>query len=320
MSGWKSDVRRGHERDAADPEAHAAALRAAASASPCRRAAPAASPPAAGRSTISPGPQRAAQEAEGVDAREVAGRDGEDRAGAGADRARSRETCSIARERGGRGRRPPAATPGWRGDAARRRAVAGAVRCRPGPASRAGRCAPRSPVIVRSEWPTKSSIAPSSADRSGKREHAHAASGPARARARRARAARAVLSRSPRGRRARRRARPSRSSAAATSASWVATTSAKPSSSLQRVDQVEHALAGVRVEVAGRLVAEQQLRLLGERARDRDPLRLAAGQLAPAGGRASRRGRRARAARRRERGLGRRRGAAARRRRRSRTP
>ena len=46
----------------------------------------------------------------------------------------------------------------------------------------------------------------------------------------------------------------------------------------------------------GRLVAEQQLGPLRERARDRDALRLAAGELAPAGGRPSRRARRARAA------------------------
>ena len=49
---------------------------------------------------------------------------------------------------------------------------------------------------------------------------------------------------------------------------------------LQRLDQIEHALGGVGVEVAGRLVAEQQLGALRERARDRDALRLASGQLA----------------------------------------
>src|SRR5581483_3930968 len=48
---------------------------------------------------------------------------------------------------------------------------------------------------------------------------------------------------------------------------------------LERVDQVEHALARVGVEVARRLVAQQELGLLDERARDRDSLRLAAGQL-----------------------------------------
>ena len=66
---------------------------------------------------------------------------------------------------------------------------------------------------------------------------------------------------------------------------------------LQRLDQVEHALARVGVEMAGRLVAEQQLGPLGERARDRDALRLAAGELRPAGSPPSTRGRRARAAR-----------------------
>ena len=70
-----------------------------------------------------------------------------------------------------------------------------------------------------------------------------------------------------------------RSKRAATSASWVAVTCAKPNSLVQRVDQVEHALAGVGVEVAGRLVAEQQPRALGQRAGDRDALGLAARQL-----------------------------------------
>ena len=60
---------------------------------------------------------------------------------------------------------------------------------------------------------------------------------------------------------------------------WVATTSANPNSRLERIDQVEYALAGVGVEMPGRLVAQEQLRLLGERARDRDALRLAARQL-----------------------------------------
>ena len=46
-----------------------------------------------------------------------------------------------------------------------------------------------------------------------------------------------------------------------------------------RVDQVEHPLAGVGVEVAGRLVAEQQLGPLGQRPGDRDPLLLPAGEL-----------------------------------------
>ena len=71
-----------------------------------------------------------------------------------------------------------------------------------------------------------------------------------------------------------------RSARAATSGSCVAVTCAKPNSRLQRVDQVEHPRAGVGVELAGRLVAEQQRRPLRERPRDRHPLGLAAGQLA----------------------------------------
>src|SRR5438094_1381191 len=47
----------------------------------------------------------------------------------------------------------------------------------------------------------------------------------------------------------------------------------------QRVDQVKHTLARVRVEVPSRLVAKQKLGPLRERARDRDALRLAAGEL-----------------------------------------
>ena len=36
------------------------------------------------------------------------------------------------------------------------------------------------------------------------------------------------------------------------------------------------AAAGVRVELAGRLVGQEQVRVVGQRARDRDPLLLAA--------------------------------------------
>ncbi len=43
-------------------------------------------------------------------------------------------------------------------------------------------------------------------------------------------------------------------------------------------DQVEDLRAGVGVERAGRLVRQQQPRPVRERARDRDPLALAAGQ------------------------------------------
>src|SRR5262245_17121469 len=43
---------------------------------------------------------------------------------------------------------------------------------------------------------------------------------------------------------------------------------------VQRVEEVEHALAGVAVEMAGRLVAEEQLRSLCERTGERNALRL----------------------------------------------
>ena len=49
-----------------------------------------------------------------------------------------------------------------------------------------------------------------------------------------------------------------------------------------RADQVDErshdALAGGVIEIAGRLVAEQDLRVVGERAHDRDALLLAAGE------------------------------------------
>src|SRR3954449_682624 len=43
----------------------------------------------------------------------------------------------------------------------------------------------------------------------------------------------------------------------------------------ERVDQVEHTLAGVGVEMARRLVTQKQLRFLNECPRDPDSLRLA---------------------------------------------
>ena len=45
------------------------------------------------------------------------------------------------------------------------------------------------------------------------------------------------------------------------------------------VQQLDHRAAGLGVEVAGWLVGEQDHRTLGDRARDRDALALAAGQL-----------------------------------------
>src|SRR5262245_42663534 len=53
----------------------------------------------------------------------------------------------------------------------------------------------------------------------------------------------------------------------------------EPEFPLQRFDQVEHPLSRVGVEVTGRFVAEEQLRLLGQGPRDRHTLCLAAGQL-----------------------------------------
>ena len=47
--------------------------------------------------------------------------------------------------------------------------------------------------------------------------------------------------------------------------------------------RVEHMVGGARVEIAGRLVGQQDARRIGDRARDRDALLLAAGELAPAG-------------------------------------
>src|SRR5439155_24984237 len=48
---------------------------------------------------------------------------------------------------------------------------------------------------------------------------------------------------------------------------------------LKSVDQVEHPLTCIGIEMAGRLITQQQLRLLSKCASYRDTLRLAAGQL-----------------------------------------
>ena len=70
-----------------------------------------------------------------------------------------------------------------------------------------------------------------------------------------------------------------RSSVAASRALWVTIRKPQP----VRVDQVarqrQHLVRGRLVEIAGRLVGEQQQRLHRQRAADRDPLLLAAGQL-----------------------------------------
>ena len=47
---------------------------------------------------------------------------------------------------------------------------------------------------------------------------------------------------------------------------------------VQAPEQLEHLVAAFGVERAGRLVGEQQRRLVGERARDRETLALAAGE------------------------------------------
>ena len=49
---------------------------------------------------------------------------------------------------------------------------------------------------------------------------------------------------------------------------------------LKRIEQIEHPLRRVRIEMARRLVRQQQIRPLSKRARDRHPLRLSARKLA----------------------------------------
>ena len=63
-----------------------------------------------------------------------------------------------------------------------------------------------------------------------------------------------------------------------TSGSWVTTTMVTPSSRLSRRKQVEDLVRRGRVELAGRLVGEEDLGPVGQRDRDGDALLLAAGQ------------------------------------------
>ena len=56
-------------------------------------------------------------------------------------------------------------------------------------------------------------------------------------------------------------------------------TTVLPSIALTSLQRGEHELAGAEVEVAGRLVAEDERRVLRQRASDRDALLLAAGEL-----------------------------------------
>ena len=65
----------------------------------------------------------------------------------------------------------------------------------------------------------------------------------------------------------------------AIAALWVMTTVAVPSSRFTRCERLEHDDAGRDVERAGRLVAQQHVGPLGDRARDRHALLLAAREL-----------------------------------------
>ena len=66
---------------------------------------------------------------------------------------------------------------------------------------------------------------------------------------------------------------------AAMSRLWVAMMAARPDARTNWPSVREDVLGGVHVEIAGRLVGEQDARRVGDRARDRDALLLAAGQL-----------------------------------------
>ena len=89
------------------------------------------------------------------------------------------------------------------------------------------------------------------------------------------------------------RGRPS----AGESSSFVTISTVIPYRSRRRSSSVEDLRAGLRVERAGRLVGEEQPRLVRERAGDRDPLALAAGERARPRLRSRRRARPRRAAR-----------------------
>ena len=83
-----------------------------------------------------------------------------------------------------------------------------------------------------------------------------------------------------------------RSAYAATFGSWVTTTTVCPKLVDRLPQQVEHARSRLRVEVAGRLVGEDDGWARDQRPRDRDPLLLAAGELGGPVGRPVGRGRR----------------------------
>ena len=69
-----------------------------------------------------------------------------------------------------------------------------------------------------------------------------------------------------------------RRACAATSASWVISTIVRPGA-VEPVEDGQHVRGGLRVQVAGRLVGEQQRRRGDQRPGHRDPLLLAAGEL-----------------------------------------
>ena len=72
---------------------------------------------------------------------------------------------------------------------------------------------------------------------------------------------------------------------------WVAMMAARPEARTSCVSAREHVVGGVRVEIAGRLVGQQDARRIGDRARDRDALLLAAGEFRRPVRRAARSGR-----------------------------
>ena len=63
------------------------------------------------------------------------------------------------------------------------------------------------------------------------------------------------------------------------SASWVTTMMVTPRSRLSETQRLHDLVRGARIEIAGRLVGEQQARRVDERAGDGDTLLLAAGKL-----------------------------------------
>ena len=275
FSGWKTTSGAVISATPETAKAQAVGRPAAGSRGRCRRSWPAASRRAAGRARSRPAAATALQEAEGVG------------------------SCALVARRYGEERPRPALVmprrPAWAMPA--NGAVAAAEACRiPGwratPAATALRLAVGGdrPLPVERDAahrPTRSSSAAS-----GRRTAASRRAAPREARARRCapRYGRApARGRRPRGgspplRRsrsasARRRARPHGHSGR--DVGVVGRGDQREAElGLQRVDQVEHARAGVGVEVAGRLVAQQQRRALGERAGDRHALRLAARQLA----------------------------------------